>query len=211
MKKRVAEFIGIMLGDGSIGEYNCKVGNKIKRHRVVKISLDSRNKQYINHVRKIMQDVLNIQPKIHYKKKENCVDICTFTKDALIYLIKEIGLKLSPKWGRMKIPEDFMNSKFSCPVLRGLFDTDGCLSVFNNNGTIYPRIEIKMCPSPAQEQVSEILEKLGIKHTIQNLERGKTRVRISGKKELKKWFDLIGSSNKKHVKKANRFLKKKAL
>jgi len=32
MKKEVAEFVGIMLGDGCIGIYDCKTGNKTKNN-----------------------------------------------------------------------------------------------------------------------------------------------------------------------------------
>lgn len=91
--------------------------------------------------------------------------------------------------------------------LKGLFDTDGCLSVFNNNGNIYPRIEIRLCPSPAQQQINKILDSFNFKYTIQNLERGKTRIRISGKDSLIKWFNMVGSANPIHLEKAQMFLK----
>ncbi len=211
MEKKIAEFIGIMIGDGSIGIYNCKAGNRIKKHRVVKVSLDSRNEQYTNHVANIMKEVLGIEPKIHYKKNEHAVDICIYKKGVFKHVTEKIGLKKSPKWNTMKIPKKQMNCLLSCFVLRGLFDTDGCLSIFNNNGILYPRIEIKMCPSPAQKQVSEILNNLKIRHTIQNLEKGKTRIRISGKEELGKWFNFIGSSNIIHIEKAEKILKRKVL
>ena len=55
---KIAEFVGIMLGDGSIGVYNTKAESKIKKHRVVKVTLDSRNKQYIEYVAKLMKEVL---------------------------------------------------------------------------------------------------------------------------------------------------------
>ena len=211
MKYSIAEFIGIMLGDGSIGIYNCKAGNRIKKHRIVKVSLDSRNKQYTEHVFNIMKKVLEVEPKMHYKKKENGVDVCIYRKHVFHYVIENLGLKKSPKWNNMEIPEKYMDNKLACLVLKGLFDTDGCLNIFNNNGIIYPRIEIKMCPSPAQKQVSEILQNLKIRHTIQNLEKGKTRIRISGKKQLGRWFDLIGSSNNIHIKKSEKILKRKLL
>lgn len=89
-------------------------------------------------------------------------------------------------------------------ILKGLFDTDGCLSLFNNNGQIYPRIEIKICPSPSQNQFIEALKQLDFKHTVQQLDKDKIRIRISGKKELKKWFEIIGSSNPIHIKKYNK-------
>ena len=105
MESKMAEFIGIMLGDGSIGIYNTKAGNRIKKHRVVKVTLDSRNKLYINYVSNLMKEVLNVEPRLHFKKKENAVDICTFRKDALNYILNDVGLKMSPKWNNMEIPK----------------------------------------------------------------------------------------------------------
>lgn len=205
-EEKIAEFVGIMLGDGHIGIYNTKAGEKLKVHRSIKVSLDSRNKDYINHVKKIMEEVLDTEMKLNYKKTENAIDICTHKKEKLSYVLNEIGLKMSPKWNSMEIPEKYCKGKLGLIVLKGLFDTDGCLSIFDNNGIIYPRIEIRLCPSPAQEQINKILNEFGFKYKIQRLERGKTRIRISGKRELKKWFDLVGSSNPVHVEKSRRFL-----
>lgn len=210
-EEKIAEFIGIMIGDGSIGIYNCKAGNKTKIHRVVKITLDSRNKQYVSYVCNLMENVLSIKPTIRFKKDENAVDISTFRKEKILFVLNEVGLKISPKVNRMKIPKKYLSKKLAPLVLRGLFDTDGCLNIFNNNGRLYPRIEIKICPSPAQKQFLEILEKLKFKYRVQKLEKNWIRIRISGVKELKKWFCLVGSSNRIHIEKANRFIEKKVL
>jgi len=202
----IAEFVGIMLGDGSIGLYNIQSGNKIKQQRVVKVTLDSRNKEYTNYVANLIEKILEIKPKIYYKKKENGVDIKVYKKDKFLYVINEIGLELSPKWGKMRIPKPYSHGRLGLFVLKGLFDTDGCLSIYKNNGIIYPRIEIRMCPSPAQNQISNILDEFKFNYRIQNLERGKTRIRISGKDELKKWFEMVGSSNPVHINKSKAFL-----
>ena len=66
MEERIAEFIGIMLGDGSIGIYDTKAGNKIKKHHVIKVTLDSRNKKYTNYVSNLMRGVLNVEPRLYY-------------------------------------------------------------------------------------------------------------------------------------------------
>ncbi|HLD97960.1 MAG TPA: LAGLIDADG family homing endonuclease [Candidatus Nanoarchaeia archaeon] len=207
-EKQIAEFIGVMLGDGSIGIYNTKAGNKIKKQYVVKVTLDSRNKKYIRYVSNLMKDVLNVEPKICLKKNENTADIRTFRRDKFEYITKTIGLKISPKWNSMEIPKNYMKEKLYPFILRGLFDTDGSVTIFNNNGIIYPRIEIKICPSPAQQQFLEIIKKLNFNYTVQNLDKGEIRVRISGKNELNKWFTIVGSSNDNYLERMNPFLKK---
>ena len=202
----MAEFIGIMLGDGSIGIYNTKAGNKIKKHHVIKVTLDSRNKQYINYVSNLMKEVLEVEPRLHFKKKENAVDICTFKKEKIDYILNKVGLKISPKWNNMEIPDNFMKMELFPYLLKGLFDTDGSVTIFKNNGILYPRIEIRICPSPAQNQFINILNQLELNYKIQKLDKGKIRIRISGKDELKKWFNIIGSSNELYNKRASQFL-----
>ena len=204
MKYKIAEFIGIMLGDGNLGIYESKKYGKIQ-HRI-RISLDSRNKDYIDYVFNLMKDIFGIEAKLHYKKNENAVDIGIYRKDKFFYVVNEIGLKISPKWNSMEIPEKYFKKEFYPLILKGLFDTDGCLSVFNNNGKIYPRIEIKICPSPAQNQFIQILDFLDFNYKIQELDNKKIRIRISGLNELKKWFKIVGSSNQNHVEKSRIFL-----
>lgn len=205
-EEQIAEFVGIMLGDGSIGIYDTKAGNKIKKHRVVKVTLDSRNKQYINYVSDLMKKVLGFPPKIRFRKTENAVDISTHRKDLINYVLNEVGLKLSPKWETMEIPEKYREGNLALFVLRGIFDTDGSVTIFNNNGIIYPRIEIRICPSPAQNQVIQILNENNFNYKLQKLERGKIKIRISGKEQLRNWFNIIGSSNYLYIKRAKQFL-----
>ena len=202
IEKKIAEFIGIMLGDGNIGIYKIKRG---KLHQL-KVTLDSRNKEYTDYVKDLMKEVIGIEPKIFYKKKENAVDIKIYRKEGVIYAIKDLGLKISPKWENAKIPDKYCKGKLGLLVLKGLFDTDGSITIFRNNGIIYPRIEIRISPSPMQQQFIDILNENGIRYTIQKLERGKIKLRISGEKELKKWFDKIGSSNQLYKERAKQFL-----
>jgi len=135
-EKKIAEFIGIMLGDGNLGIYKSKVGNKIKLQYRIRISLDSRNKEYINYVVNLTKNVLNTEPKIHYKKNENVADIGVYRKEIFLYVKDKIGLKTSPKLNKMEIPKKYMSNKIIPFVLRGLFDTDGSVTIFNNNRII---------------------------------------------------------------------------
>jgi hypothetical protein len=209
-EERIAEFIGIMLGDGSIGIYNKRSRKGGLLHQL-KVTLDSRNKSYINYVSNLMREILDIEPKIFIKKNENAADIRIFNKEKVLYALNFLELKLSPKWNTMEIPKRYSKGKLALFVLRGIFDTDGSVTIFRNNGIIYPRIEIRICPSPAQNQVINILKKNNFKFKIQFLDKGNIKIRISGEKELKNWFTKVGSSNPRYIKRAEVFLKKKPL
>jgi len=205
-EERIAEFIGIMLGDGHIGIYDTKQNKKIYQ---LKVSLDSRNVDYTNYVRGLMKEIFELEPKVFYKKKENAVDIKIYKKEKVFYAIDKLGLKLSPKMNTAEIPDKYSKGKIALYVLRGLFDTDGSITVFNNNGKLYPRIEIRISPSPMQNQFIDILKEHKINHKIQRLDGGKIKIRINGVKELSNWLEKVGSSNEQYLQKAEKFLKRK--
>ena len=90
--------------------------------------------------------------------------------------------------------------------MRGYFDTDGCVVTANNNGICYPRLEMKVCPSPMQKQFVEILKKHNFRFGVYNIGKGKVRIQLNGKAQLTKWVRLVGFSNKKHADKIKRFM-----
>ncbi|MGC9310057.1 MAG: hypothetical protein ACP5D2_05185, partial [Candidatus Nanoarchaeia archaeon] len=63
-----------------------------------------------------------------------------------------------------------------------------------------------ICPSPAKGQILDILNKKGFSYKVQELERGQIKIRISGRQELKRWFEKVGCSNLSHYNRAKRFL-----
>lgn len=203
---KLAEFTGIMLGDGSIGIYKCKAGDKIKIQHKIQITLDSREIEFIEYVKNLVEDLFGVTARLCYRES-NSVDIRSLRRDVLEFLTKQVGLKLSPKWERAIIPKQYMNNILELRVLRGLFDTDGSVVLTNNNGIIYPRLEIKMCPSPMQKQVIDILKRRNFNLRVRGLDKNKIQINLNGKTELKKWLDLIGFSNKKHLTKAKSILK----
>ena len=200
---RLAEFVGILLGDGSI----CLKNINSKCHNRLKITLDSNtDKEYITYISDLIENIFQIKPKINKRKNENAVDLFIFNKDIIGFLINNVGLKLSPKWNRALIPETFLKNNLDLMVVRGYFDTDGALVTTNNNGTIYPRLEMKVCPSPMQGQFIDILNKYKFRFGAYRIGKGKVRIQLNGKGELKRWIRLVGFSNQKNIDKIKRFL-----
>mgnify|MGYP006417822667 FL=1 len=195
---KLAEFVGIMLGDGYISY------PKLPR---IKISLNSvTDKDYLCFVHDLLTSLFNTKVKIRHRKNENTSNLFIFNKKLIEELINEVGLVPSPKWNRAKIPDWILSGGFKKFVLRGYFDTDGCVVRTNNNGTIYPRLEMKISPSPMQEQFIAILKDMGFNFGVYDIGNGKVRIQINGKKGLKQWSDMIGFSNKKHKDKCHKFL-----
>ncbi|MFA5141712.1 MAG: LAGLIDADG family homing endonuclease [Candidatus Woesearchaeota archaeon] len=196
--ERLAEFVGIMLGDGYISY------PKTPR---IKISLDSIvDKDYLSYVHTLLEEIFGCNIILENRKTENTSNLFIFNRDVIRSIINEIGLIPSPKWDRAIIPTWIFQKHFEKQVLRGYFDTDGCVVRTNNNGTLYPRLEMKISPSPMQKQFIKILSDLGFRFKAYNIGKGKVRIQINGKEELRKWCSLVGFSNAKHASKANFFL-----
>ena len=200
MKEKLAELIGIILGDGSIGIYN-----NIPR---LKITLNSeKDLEYAYYVIRLLDEIFEAKSYLYKRKNEKTLDIIVKDKIVVEYLLK-IGMKLAPKWGRARVPHDYLKGGLGLKVIRGYMDTDGCITVFDNNGTLYPRIEMKISQSPMQNQLIDILKKHNFKPRVNNIGRGKKRIMLAGKQKLLRWYCKIGFSNKRNIVIAERFIKK---
>nr|MBI4157094.1 hypothetical protein [Candidatus Woesearchaeota archaeon] len=202
LNKDFAELIGILLGDGSINIYP---SNKYSTYYRVKVSFNSNEEAYVGYVSDLMFKTLNEKPKRYDRKNEDTSELLIFKKSVANKLLS-IGLKKSPKWNRAVIPEKFMKKRLGKYVLRGYFDTDGSVVLANNNGTLYPRLEMKICPSPMQSQILKLLNEYNLNYNYYNIGKGKIRIQMNGKKALKIWTSKIGFSNSKHIEKASYFL-----
>ena len=197
--KRLAEFVGILLGDGSIGIYRCKNGNRTTTQYRVKISLNSKDELiYASFIENLLEKLFGIRPFRSIRKNENTLDLLIFGRTFVNFLMNVIGLSLSPKKDNAIIPKFYMRNKLELSILRGYFDTDGCVAIVNNNGTLYPRLEMKICRSPMQSQFIEILERNNFRFGAYVIDNDNIRVQLNGLKELKKWNELVGFSNSKN-------------
>lgn len=190
---KLAEFVGIMLGDGSLNER----GIQITMHSIDEV-------EYAKYVVKIIKDLFNLDAKVVKRKNVNAVDIRIYSKEIASFLLK-LGLIRAPKWKRAIIPSNFINEKLGKYVLRGYCDTDGCITSYKRtdrrNQKRCPRLEMKFSPSPMQDQFIDLLEVFNFKfckYPIYKENRGRSLVRINGIPEIKKWMKVIGTSNPKH-------------
>lgn len=192
INNELAKLIGILLGDGSLSKYKNKNGTY---HHRVQITFHSEQLHYILHVSGLCQRVLGFTGSIRKRKDQNATDIRILRKHILNRLL-ELGMVLSPKWDRAIIPEEFMNKKLGKYVLRGYFDSDGSVVLAHNNGILYPRLEMKISPSPMQQQFRKLLDMYNFKYGWQEIGKGKVRVQMNGLAALAKWKKNIGFSNK---------------
>lgn len=193
--KRLAEFTGIILGDGSI--------NRTYQNRV-QITLNKREVSYRCYIVRMIRGLFNVNPDVYFRNKENAVDIRIFRKEIVDFLIDELGLVESPKWNRQVVPDIFLGNHLEKFVLRGYFDTDGSVVITNNNGTVYPRLEMKVCPSPMKKSFVDILERLNFRFGCYTIENSRFRIQMNGRVQAYKWLRDVGIRTQYNIKGSER-------
>lgn len=200
----LAEFVGIMLGDGCIGTYLCASGDRTKIQNRVKITINSENERLYARtcIIPLIEQLFLVQPVLCKRKGERTIDIQIFGKKIVETLTEEVGLEPSPKFGKAIIPDWIFQHSLELDTLRGLFDTDGCVVFDKQNREVpyYPRLEVKVSPSPLSHQVPEVLTRYNFRHSVcQNTGSNTTRFQINGSRLFDKWAVEVGFHNPKHL------------
>lgn len=192
----LAEFVGIVLGDGGI-----------TKSQVI-ISLDPKTDgEYIAFVTYLFTKLFGVKPSIYSKGMGASVVKVTISRVKLVNFCRSIGLKVGNKLKQgLDIPEWIKKREsFKISCIRGLMDTDGCFFVerhkIKGKTYCYPRTAITSYSEQLCYSVSTILKELGFSPRI----RGGRNVQLENKEEIKKYFNLIRTNNLKHEKKYKTF------
>lgn len=206
---QLAEFFGILTGDGYIGKYGSNyvieiAGNKFK------------DKEYLeNHVSNLIYLLFNLKPNIYFRKDQNTMYAKIQSKLVLQYLISK-GFKMGFK-GRIDIPSWVKNNnELMISFAKGLFDTDGCLSLKRKEGKLYPTLSIASKSDLLITGVRSFLMDKEISSYFATYKYDNKmykkpfiiyQVQVNGYKNVNSWFSLIGSENKRNISKFNDMLK----
>jgi hypothetical protein len=130
------------------------------------------------------------------------------TDKKMFYFLKSLGFPVGKKLDRIFIPRIFYERKLVKLVISGIFATDGSLVKANNNGTLYPRIEIQSKCFRMLNQIKDYLIENGMKGNVykNNNKYGPVyRLEFPGRNNLEKFINVIGFINPKHLYKYNTF------
>ncbi|MBX4210903.1 hypothetical protein KW783_02955 [Candidatus Parcubacteria bacterium] len=185
----LAEFVGIMIGDGGVAPYH------------ISVTLHSTDeKKYSRHVCKLIQKLFFMTPKIYQKKNSKAIDIVAHGKNLVEYC-RSIGL---PQGNKIKQKIDIpvwikLNQSYSLSCIRGLIDTDGSFyeHSYMSKGKQYSYVKMSFTNGSYALilSVRNILIKLGFSaRIVKNL----LDVRVESKKDIDKYVKLIGTHNPKH-------------
>ena len=189
--EKLAEFVGIMLGDGGITKY--QLGITLHRYD---------DKPYSKFVKKLIQDLFHLTASSHPHKSALADTIYISRTELVEYANKKLGLVIGNKIRQqIDIPQWIKdNQKLTVACIRGLVDTDGC--VFTHRYTVsgkeyvYKKLAFTSHSIPLLRSVFAALRSFGMNP---RLVEG-SDVRLDSKKDIQTYFQVVGSSNPKHLK-----------
>lgn len=187
---RLAEFVGILMGDGGITT------------RQVTITLHSEtDREFAVYYSNLCEFLFDVRPTIIKIKRWKAVNLVV-SRTELVEYCHELGLPIGDKIRQgLDIPLWIKeNQAYSRACLRGLVDTDG--SVFTHryrvNGKQYAYKKLDFCTlsKPLLQSAYGIFVANGMRPYIA---QGK-KLRLESKLDIKRYFEIIGTNNAKHLK-----------
>jgi hypothetical protein len=209
--KELAEFIGILAGDGYVS-FNTK-------RNVISISGDSRyDHLYLkNYVSDLIKSLFNLDTRVYKRKGANTAVLDFESKTLVEFLIKIGYYKHHSR--NIKIPNWILKDKeFFIHLIKGLADTDFSLMLYRNRKLHphYPVISLTLADKDLIVILSKFLKELGFNvDLILNADNfdprfnkiwHRSRLRLSGRLNLQLWMDLIGFRNFRHINKYKEYL-----
>ncbi len=196
LKKNIdlAEFFGIMLGDGNI------YINKRSGHYLIRVFIGKREVDYRLYVSRLIKKIFGVTPKYYLFRQSEYV--LYFNSKSIAYLLLDLGLVHGDKKrNKVRIPHwIFANSNYLKACIRGLVDTDDCLYKKYK----YPKIlqiEFYSGVLTLLLDFRRALIRLGFKvsRIIQRKNGAAPKCGIYSKEEVKRYCDEIGFKNPKHL------------
>jgi len=172
----LAELLGIMLGDGHLNK-------RLYRQQISFNGLDE--KEYMLYVRNKIKSMYNIEPHERWEKEkknatgnEKGMFLYIDNKNLFDDLISH-GLKPGNKTkNQVRVPNWIKNDKnFTVACLKGLFDTDGSISVVKQRSSLL--IDFTNASLPLVTDFKEMCETVNIK-TSPKITQRKWRNKITG-------------------------------
>jgi DNA-binding transcriptional regulator WhiA len=191
----LAELLGILMGDGHIGLYQTTMATN-----------SDTDLQHALFVKRLFEQLFAVQSHLNTRRDKKTCEIIVSSK-AVCRFLEGQGIPQGNKIGKgIRIPDWVQETPaYRNALVRGLFDTDGCVyldthryrqKVYKNLGMAFANQSL-----PLLQFFKETLEFLGLHPT----QKTKFRVFLRRKEDIRQYFDLVGSSNEKHIKKVNQY------
>lgn len=202
-EKAAAQLIGAFIGDGFM--------NKYQRNPVIEFSGDKTlDKEHFTHTIIPLMKMLfpHIAP-TEIEKKTCHGRAIRYYDHEISHFLMDYGFSYGPKSHTVQIPTEFIvDEELLFLVLRGLFDTDGCVYLDQRARykRPYPRISLMTVSRPLFGQLINLLEPYFSLYLNAIPSRGAYVVETYGYKNLDNWMKTIGFSNPRHLHKIQQIM-----
>ncbi len=189
----LAELIGILFGDGGIGN-----------NWQIVISLNSvADLKYSSYVSDLFDKLFHIKPGIRKRPNQNTLVLVYSSMNLLDFLFSKGIVRGNKIRQEFDIPRWIKtNPMYKIAFVRGLVDTDGCLYIHQHkvNGKLYKNLGLcyTSYSPPLLTSVATIFNEFGIKSHVTN--RGRS-IYLYSYRSVLKYLDTFGSSNSRILKK----------
>ncbi len=212
LTKELAEFMGIMVGDGHLGYYKGRYSNGKKYVTYqIKIACNKREDLYISYIRNLFYSLFGMQLSYIQDGAPGAILLSRDSKAILGFLNTICEIPLNSKTATVSVPNLIKNATPSiiCAFLRGLADTDFSLAFKDrtHKGHNYPVLRGSFRSENLIRDLETIFQNLGFIYCVTYNQRRYDKrkagyntissIYLNGRKNFGKWLDLIGFSNPK--------------
>ena len=187
----LAEFFGIMLGDGGINNpWQATITLNATKDRL-----------YASYIKKMIEGLFGVVPNSFVYKTKDALRILANGVSLVDFLVSE-GL---PRGNKLRaglvIPAWILKKRaYSHACVRGLVDTDGCMFIHTHTvaGEVYKNIGLTFSSRSPEliGQVAAVLEKSGI---MPHVHLKGTDIYIYRKDAVERYLKIFGSSNNRII------------
>lgn len=200
LDESLAEFVGVMIGDGCISEYNPKNRNKKRMSIVITGDWETDEDYYRHFLQPTLQEKFGIPGNIYHRKDNDTVCYWITTGDVISWFVN-LGLPVGPKIDKVAIPDAVMHETgLAAACIRGVFNTDGCVyrrysKQYKSHTRPYLNhavVEFKIRSERLIRQIKDVLTALDIKTTVVSKNKiDAWVVRITSQSDVAKFMDII--------------------
>jgi intein/homing endonuclease len=187
----LAEFIGILLGDGGVPG----------THQLTISFNDKTDNAYAGYIGGILKSLFSLDYHIHHRKNSDGADIVVNSSNLTDFLIKNGVVKGNKVKNQVDVPP-WINTRLEYQIscLRGLMDTDGGLYLHkynvNRKGYEYLKLSFANRSKPLLNFTFSVLRKLNYEASLDRYS-----VSIYSLAGVKRYMLEIGTHNPKHLRK----------
>ena len=195
--KTLAEFVGIMFGDGHMSKYQAMVTTN-----------SVTDLEHGAYVASLMQQLFGIKTRTSVKRSSRAIDVVASSR-TLVDFLHSKGMPLGNKISHnLSVPRWILgNVQYRKSFVRGLFDTDGSVYLDKHvvKGKLYRHLGCTIT-SYADRLLSDIVNILVAMDFRPTNRPTQKSVFIRRQSEIHRYFKEIGTSNPKHLERYLRFI-----